>query len=236
MAAGCVTGSPPVTMGRTFLLISAVVCFNAFGNLSLAWGMRHVAVMMGLDPLQYIRAMVNPFVAIGILLLILWLLTRMALLSWADLSFVIPLTSVGYVLAAVLGVWFLSETVTPGALAGHAADICRHVDGRGHSTEDGSEYQVKWVLLAVIVAATVLGDLLQSYEMKRSGEQSVDARGLGKLLRLIFPAALFVRGHCLHGDLVFRVHGLSAGCAVKFRGAGVRCHVRAGDHTGKSLY
>jgi len=45
---------------------------------------------------------------------------------------------------------------------------------------------VKWILLAVIVVATVLGDLLQSYEMKRSGEQSVDARGLGHLLRLIF--------------------------------------------------
>jgi drug/metabolite transporter (DMT)-like permease len=41
------------------------------------------------------------------------------------------------------------------------------------------------VLLSIIVVATVLGDLLQSYEMKRSGEQAVDARGLAKLLRLI---------------------------------------------------
>jgi len=45
---------------------------------------------------------------------------------------------------------------------------------------------MKWTLLAVIVVATVLGDLLQSYEMKRSGEQTVDARGLARLLRLIF--------------------------------------------------
>jgi drug/metabolite transporter (DMT)-like permease len=44
---------------------------------------------------------------------------------------------------------------------------------------------MKWILLSVIVVATVLGDLLQSYEMKRSGEQSVDAQGLAKLLRLI---------------------------------------------------
>ena len=44
---------------------------------------------------------------------------------------------------------------------------------------------MKWILLAVIVTATVLGDLLQSYEMKRSGEQSVDARGLARLLRMI---------------------------------------------------
>jgi drug/metabolite transporter (DMT)-like permease len=45
---------------------------------------------------------------------------------------------------------------------------------------------VKWILLSVIVVATVLGDLLQSYEMKRSGEQTVDARGLGHLALLIF--------------------------------------------------
>jgi drug/metabolite transporter (DMT)-like permease len=44
---------------------------------------------------------------------------------------------------------------------------------------------MKWVLLSIIVVSTVLGDLLQSYEMKRSGEQSVNVRGLAKLLRMI---------------------------------------------------
>jgi drug/metabolite transporter (DMT)-like permease len=44
---------------------------------------------------------------------------------------------------------------------------------------------MKWILLSVIVAATVMGDLLQSYEMKRSGEQTVNARGLAKLLLMI---------------------------------------------------
>lgn len=44
---------------------------------------------------------------------------------------------------------------------------------------------MKWLLLSIIVVATVLSDLLQSYEMKRSGEQSVNARGLGRLLRMI---------------------------------------------------
>lgn len=43
---------------------------------------------------------------------------------------------------------------------------------------------MKWVLLTIIVVSTVVADLLQSYEMKRSGEQSVSARGLARLLRL----------------------------------------------------
>lgn len=43
---------------------------------------------------------------------------------------------------------------------------------------------MRWVLLTIIVVSTVVADLLQSYEMKRSGEQSVGARGLARLLRL----------------------------------------------------
>ena len=52
-------------------------------------------------PLAYIAALFRPWVALGVLLLILWLLSRMTLLSWADLSYVLPVTSVGYVAAQV---------------------------------------------------------------------------------------------------------------------------------------
>lgn len=99
---------------KVFLLVLAVITFNAAGNLALAWGMRHLSEAVGLNPVDYARAMLNPFVALGIALLILWLLTRMALLSWADLSFVLPLTGLGYILAAVLGRLFLNESVTGG--------------------------------------------------------------------------------------------------------------------------
>jgi drug/metabolite transporter (DMT)-like permease len=44
---------------------------------------------------------------------------------------------------------------------------------------------VKWILVAIMVAATVLSDLLQSHEMKRAGGQSVGARGLLRLVRMI---------------------------------------------------
>jgi uncharacterized membrane protein len=74
--------------------------------------MKHFAQTLAWNPLSYVRAMLNPYVAFGIALLILWLLTRMTLLSWADLSFIIPMTGGGYILAAVLGVWFLKESVS----------------------------------------------------------------------------------------------------------------------------
>jgi drug/metabolite transporter (DMT)-like permease len=44
---------------------------------------------------------------------------------------------------------------------------------------------MRWLLVAIMVAATVLSDVLQSHEMKRAGEQSVGARGLARLLRAI---------------------------------------------------
>ena len=44
---------------------------------------------------------------------------------------------------------------------------------------------MKWVLVIVMVVATTLSDLLQSFEMKQVGEQSVGARGVGRLLRMI---------------------------------------------------
>ncbi|MGA3190262.1 MAG: EamA family transporter [Bryobacteraceae bacterium] len=40
---------------------------------------------------------------------------------------------------------------------------------------------MKWLLVTLMVVATVLSDLLQSYEMKRAGEQKVGTR----LLKLI---------------------------------------------------
>ena len=122
LAAGNGSSLPAGACGRTvelqasklkiFVLIAAIIFFNAVGNLSLAWGMKHVAEAVALNPLVYIRAMLNPYVALGIILLCFWLLTRMALLSWADLSFVLPITGVGYVLAAVLGTMFLNESIT----------------------------------------------------------------------------------------------------------------------------
>ena len=98
---------------RLFALI--VILSNALGNFALAWGMRGRTTASAFD---YIVAIFSPWVMIGIALLILWLLSRMALLSWADLSYVIPVTSLGYVASAVIGRFFLNEEITPARWAG----------------------------------------------------------------------------------------------------------------------
>ncbi len=69
---------------------------------------------------------------------------------------------------------------------------------------------MKWVLVAVMVCATVLSDLLQSYEMKQAGEQSVSARGFARLLRMLVQRRLLILEHRVHGGFVLRVHGAGA--------------------------
>ena len=44
---------------------------------------------------------------------------------------------------------------------------------------------MRWALVALMVAATAMSDVLQSYEMKRAGEQSARPRGLMRLLVMI---------------------------------------------------
>src|ERR1017187_6220092 len=97
---------------RTYSLLGLFVFLRPLGNLSLAWGTKHFPQVLSLNPAVYLRAMVNPFVALGIGMLILALLTRMALLSLADLRFVLPVTAIGYVLATLFGQVFLHEAVT----------------------------------------------------------------------------------------------------------------------------
>ena len=66
----------------------------------------------GNSPLALIGALFHPWVALGVALLIAWTASHMALLSWADLSYVLPVTSIAYVLTAFVGKWFLGETVS----------------------------------------------------------------------------------------------------------------------------
>jgi len=106
------------SLARTYSVVFLFIALKAVGNFSLAWGMKRSTEAVSANPLHYLRAMLDPAVAAGVLLLIFSLLTRMALLSLADLSFVLPVTAIGYVLAALIGKYFLNEIVTPQRWAG----------------------------------------------------------------------------------------------------------------------
>ena len=107
-------------MLKTRIFTALVVLSNVLGNFFLTWGMRQIGSVVSLSPLPYIAALFNPWVALGVSLLIVWLLSQMTLLSWADLSYVLPVTAIGYVLVALVGRFFLHEQITPGRWIGIA--------------------------------------------------------------------------------------------------------------------
>src|ERR1700758_3268481 len=60
-----------------------------------------------------ILALLNPWIALGVLLLLAFFASYMNALSWADLTYVLPATSLGYVLLALIAKFALHEHVSP---------------------------------------------------------------------------------------------------------------------------
>ncbi len=96
----------PSSTGRAYSILILFIALKAVGNLSLALGMKRVPQ----DTI--LRVVLDPFVIAGVAALILAVLARMALLSLADLSYVLPVTAIGYIVAVVLGKAFLNESIS----------------------------------------------------------------------------------------------------------------------------
>lgn len=103
---------------KTLVLSIVVVATNVVGNYTLEVGMKHVGVTESWSPWPYVRAFAHPYVAIGVAFLLAWMISRLFLLSWADLSYVLPITASSYALSAVAGAVFLNEKVSTRSWAG----------------------------------------------------------------------------------------------------------------------
>ena len=102
---------------KTRLCLLIIIVANAVGNVLLSQGMRQVGSIASYSPVELVgssvRAAANPYVLAGIVFLVIFFLAHMVVLSWADLSYVLPMTSVGYILVTVLSWWWLGERVRP---------------------------------------------------------------------------------------------------------------------------
>ncbi len=100
---------------KTRICLLIIVVANAIGNLLLSLGMRQVGSIASYSPAALVssslRAAANPLVLSGVAFLVVFFVAHMVILSWADLSYVLPMTSVGYILVAVLSWWWLGEHI-----------------------------------------------------------------------------------------------------------------------------
>jgi len=107
---------------KTRIILAVVVASNALGNVMLSHGMKQFGDISMLPPLEIaaagVRALFHPWVSAGVLLLIVFFLSYITALSWADLSYVLPATALGYILVALLSHFLLHEAIGAARWAG----------------------------------------------------------------------------------------------------------------------
>jgi hypothetical protein len=87
---------------RTQLLVLIAIATQVGGNVSLSYGLHRAGAIISVSPLDYIRAL-NLWTIAGIIMLSVWIITDLALLSRADLSFVLPVIASSFVVIAIVG-------------------------------------------------------------------------------------------------------------------------------------
>ncbi len=107
---------------RKYLVLLGVVLFGSLGDVALSRGMKEVVLTQGrITPAQLpqlFHAVFTPWVGIGIVLLLGFMVAYMTALSWADLTYVLPATSLGYIIMALLAKFFLHENISPARWVG----------------------------------------------------------------------------------------------------------------------
>lgn len=103
----------PVSVLRNVSTIVFIVLTNSFGNLLLAIGTQKLPDFQNSGFPEYLRSVfTTPEIFGGVALLALWMFAQLSMFSWSDLSYVIPVTGSGYIITAVLGIYFLGESVS----------------------------------------------------------------------------------------------------------------------------
>jgi drug/metabolite transporter (DMT)-like permease len=97
---------------RKYLVLAGVTVFAAAGDSLLARGMQDVGNVSLHHLSELIAAILNPWIALGIVFLLGFFATYMTALSWADLTYVLPASSLGYVLLALIAKFVLHEQVS----------------------------------------------------------------------------------------------------------------------------
>lgn len=107
---------------RTHALVAMMVVCSSTGDVLLSKGMKEIGTVsfasLGALAAIFLHIVGNATVWLGIAFLILYTVSYMVVLSWADYSYVSPASAVGYAVVPLLGYLVLGETVTSQRWAG----------------------------------------------------------------------------------------------------------------------
>ncbi len=98
---------------RRYLVLAIVALTAPLGDTLLAIGMKRVGPVSLHHLGMLVHAVTTPYIALGITLLIGFFASYLSALSWADLTYVLPTTSIGNVVLALLSRFWLHEEISP---------------------------------------------------------------------------------------------------------------------------
>ena len=98
-------------------LLAIIVFVGTGGELAVTRAMKDIGEVHDFSPRNLVRVLVRAFSAgwmwFGVLLMAIAFFALLAMLSWENVSFVIPVTALSYVAGALGGKVLLGERVTP---------------------------------------------------------------------------------------------------------------------------
>lgn len=101
---------------KTALVLTLAMLAVSVGEMFLSRGMKELGEVSMRSAGDLGRLLTSVFrnrhVALGVALLCVYFFSFLSMLSWADLSFVLPLTSISFVLGTLLAKFYLNEEVT----------------------------------------------------------------------------------------------------------------------------
>lgn len=113
---------------KTVLVVGLAILAQAAANTLLSKGMKVIAALPsfsdGFSLLMLAHALQSPFIWGGIVLLIVYFACFLSAVSWADLSVVLPVTALGYILDVLTGHYLLGEPVAPARWSGAILIVC----------------------------------------------------------------------------------------------------------------
>jgi drug/metabolite transporter (DMT)-like permease len=98
---------------RRYLVLGVVAVTAPLGDTLLSAGMEKVGPVSLHHLSLLIYAVTTPQILMGIALLIAFFASYLASLSWADLTYVLPATSIGNVIVALLARFWRHEQISP---------------------------------------------------------------------------------------------------------------------------
>ncbi len=97
---------------RKYLVLAGITVFATAGDSLLARGMKDLGSVSLHHLSGLVLSILNPWVTAGILLLLAFFSCYVSALSWADLTYVLPATSLGYVLVALIAHFGFHEEIS----------------------------------------------------------------------------------------------------------------------------